>query len=107
MPNKHIPERTCIGCRCKKPKAELLRFAFDAVEQRLAFDLRKKLPGRGAYLCRDENCLHLTLRQHSLDRAYRTKVPKSCYQQLEKLFNDVMNEIESHGEIGDDMTSPR
>ena len=69
----------------------MLRLVYQPSEQRLAFDPHKKLPGRGAYLCRDTNCLQLAKRQYSLDRAYRTKVPKSCYRQLEVLFNEVVD----------------
>lgn len=54
MPKKgHIPERTCVACRTKAPKWELVRFV---VKDREVFlDERAILPGRGAYLCK--NCL--------------------------------------------------
>lgn len=53
MPKKgHIPERTCIVCRIKAPKWELIRFV--AREGEVIHDERKILPGRGAYFCK--NC---------------------------------------------------
>lgn len=84
MPEKHIPERTCVGCRRKRPQAELLRFAYRPPDT-LRFDPRKKLPGRGAYLCPDERCLHLALRRRALNQAYRTALPAGVYREFENL----------------------
>ena len=58
MRGKHIPERSCVGCRAKRPKGELLRVvpwaASAGVE--LKIDEKQRLPGRGAYVCRDASC---------------------------------------------------
>ena len=51
------PIRTCIGCRCKFPQKTLLRFVCYKGET-LEIDNSKKLPGRGAYVCRTEACIH-------------------------------------------------
>ena len=51
MPRKrHIPERTCVGCGNKKPKAELLRIA-RSPEGAVSVDPSGKAAGRGAYVC--------------------------------------------------------
>lgn len=51
MPKKgHIPERTCVACRTKAPKRELIRFVARGCE--IILDEKGSLPGRGAYLCR-------------------------------------------------------
>ncbi len=50
MPKKgHIPERTCIVCRKKLPKKELIRFCFK--EGKIIMDKEQKGGGRGAYFC--------------------------------------------------------
>lgn len=54
MPRKrHIPERTCIACGGKKPKADLLRIALSPGGQ-VSVDSSGKAPGRGAYVCGPE-----------------------------------------------------
>ena len=51
----HSPQRRCISCRGNGAKYDLLRFAL--VEGTLCFDLRKKLPGRGYYVCAKKSCI--------------------------------------------------
>lgn len=50
-----MPERTCIACRAVKDKAGLARLA--VVDGGLELDGKWRLPGRGAYICRDERCV--------------------------------------------------
>ena len=51
---KHIPHRTCVGCREVQPKRSLIRIVrgLDGVE----VDLSGKKPGRGAYLHDQKSC---------------------------------------------------
>lgn len=51
----HQPERRCICCRSNDSKTALLRFGL--IQNVLCFDLRKKLPGRGYYVCAQKKCL--------------------------------------------------
>ncbi|MBN1541850.1 YlxR family protein [candidate division KSB1 bacterium] len=52
--NPALPIRTCIGCRNRHPKHQLVRLV--VVDGRLCRDERQNLPGRGAYLCRNASC---------------------------------------------------
>lgn len=61
------PERQCCACRQTRPQAELLRFVCGP-EGRAVLDLRGKLPGRGAYLCPDRDCLHKGLQPKGVGR---------------------------------------
>ena len=90
MSTKHVPIRSCIGCGAKRPKAELWRFVCNPALQTVAYDPRKKLPGRGAYLCPDASCLRVAQKRRGLDRAYRRRVPQVCYKQLAELFEELM-----------------
>lgn len=45
---KHIPQRTCVGCREVMPKRQLIRIVRHM--EGVTVDLTGKLPGRGAYL---------------------------------------------------------
>ena len=51
----NINERSCIVCRMRAEKNELFRIG--VVDNKLCFDLRNKLPGRGYYICSRRNCI--------------------------------------------------
>ncbi|MFI9275884.1 YlxR family protein [Kitasatospora sp. NPDC052896] len=63
------PERTCVGCRKRAAKHELLRVT--AVEGVCVPDPRGTLPGRGAHLHPDLTCLDLAVRRRAFPRAFR------------------------------------
>jgi predicted RNA-binding protein YlxR (DUF448 family) len=67
------PERTCVGCRKRAAKHELLRVT--AVEGVCVPDPRGSLPGRGAYLHPDPACLDQAVRRRAFPRAFRLQGP--------------------------------
>ncbi|MCD0486444.1 YlxR family protein [Streptacidiphilus sp. ASG 303] len=67
------PERTCVGCRRRAAKRELLRVV--AVEGVCVPDPRGALPGRGAHLHPDPGCLDLAVRRRAFPRALRLQGP--------------------------------
>ena len=73
--------RMCVGCREMKPKKELLRIV-KPPEGQIHFDRVGKAPGRGAYICRSEECLTKAVRQRQLERALETKIDEAVYQHL-------------------------
>lgn len=61
MPNRssnaeHIPHRSCVVCRKKKAKSQLLRFIM--LDSEVVVDIKGKLAGRGYYVCDDNDCLN-------------------------------------------------
>ena len=80
MPKK-IPMRQCLGCREMKPKKELLRVV-RAPDGGVSLDFRGKAPGRGAYVCRSEECLKRAIRSKAIERAFEVKIPEEIYAQL-------------------------
>ncbi|MBN1922354.1 MAG: YlxR family protein [Anaerolineae bacterium] len=68
---RHIPERTCIACRERRHKRDLLRVVHTP-SGAVVVDETGKQNGRGAYLCRQRSCWEKALKQGSLDRALRT-----------------------------------
>ena len=81
MKTRKIPMRMCVGCREMKEKRALLRIVKNA-EGAISFDRVGKAPGRGAYVCKSEECLTKAVRQHQLERALETKIDETVYQQL-------------------------
>ena len=63
------PERTCVGCRERAAKKDLLRIV--AVEGECVPDHRGRLPGRGAYVHPALVCLDLAVRRRAFTRALR------------------------------------
>src|SRR3954452_10632127 len=75
------PVRTCVGCRIRAAKSDLLRIVREpatgqpavgtAPVIRLVPDPRGRMPGRGAHLHPDPNCLALAERRRAFGRALR------------------------------------
>jgi predicted RNA-binding protein YlxR (DUF448 family) len=66
-------ERTCIACRRKGPKAGFARLVSEAGSVRL--DPGFRLPGRGAYICRDMGCVNKALKDKGVfARAFKKDV---------------------------------
>ena len=53
---KKIPQRKCLGCMESFPKKELIRVV-RTPEGEVCIDLKGKMSGRGAYICKKEACL--------------------------------------------------
>ncbi|MBQ4160870.1 MAG: YlxR family protein, partial [Clostridia bacterium] len=47
-------------------------------------DFKGKLPGRGAYVCPQEECLRRARKARSLERAFETAIAPEVYEALEK-----------------------
>ncbi|MEJ8642254.1 YlxR family protein [Streptomyces sp. MS1.HAVA.3] len=57
------PERTCVGCRERAVKSDLLRIV--AIEDECVPDPRGTLPGRGAYVHPAVVCLDQAVRRRA------------------------------------------
>ncbi len=82
------PERTCVACRARAPKRELLRVA-RRPDGAVAVDRAGKEPGRGAYVHRDAACVELALRRGALARALGASLP---HQEAARLRTDTAEE---------------
>ena len=92
MRQRKVPMRMCTGCGQMKPKRELVRVVkapekLDgdgrALPAEISLDLTGKKPGRGAYLCRDRECLRLARKARRLERAFSCKIPDEVYERIE------------------------
>ena len=64
----HTPTRTCLGCRRRRPKTEMVRLVRRA-DGRVEAD--RTAAGRGAYVCATDECLERALRPARLTHAFR------------------------------------
>ena len=69
QPHRNCPVRTCVGCKRRALIGELLRVV--AVAGRVVVDERRRLPGRGAWLHPDPDCLAKAERRRAFPRALR------------------------------------
>ncbi len=67
MKPKKIPMRMCVGCREMKDKRELIRVV-RSPEGDVSLDPTGKKSGRGAYLCRNLECMKRAIKQRQLER---------------------------------------
>ena len=65
----HVPVRTCIGCRGRERSTDLLRVV--VVDGVVIPDLRRRLPGRGAWLHSSTECLDAAERRRAFGRALK------------------------------------
>ena len=56
MANKKVPLRQCVGCQEMKSKLELIR-VIKTPEGEVTLDATGRKNGRGAYLCKNKECL--------------------------------------------------
>jgi len=65
----HVPIRMCVGCRKKRKQEEMIRFK-QGQDGILFMDEKKKLIGRGFYLCPDDTCLKLAQKKNQMGRIH-------------------------------------
>lgn len=78
---KKIPIRQCVACREHREKPLLARVVRKPDGQ-VVYDGRGKVPGRGAYLCRNVACLERAVRSKALSRALETDIPEEMFDTL-------------------------
>ncbi len=69
--SRHIPWRTCLACRTRGDKRNLIRLV-RTPDGQVEVDPTGRRPGRGAYLCPDRACWEQALKRRALNRALRT-----------------------------------
>ena len=84
---KKIPMRKCVGCMEMKEKKEMIR-VIKSPEGEVKIDFTGKANGRGAYLCRSEECLNKAFKNKGLERSLKMKVPENVYDSLKTYFDN-------------------
>ncbi len=83
MKTRKIPMRMCVGCREMKEKKSLIRVV-RSPEGEISLDPTGKKSGRGAYVCREGECLARALRQHQLERQLQTEMSAEVRDALQR-----------------------
>lgn len=91
---KHIPQRTCVGCRVVLAKRQMLRIVRTA--EGVQVDPTGKLAGRGAYLHDKRSCWERGLKG-ALAHALKTELSNDDRVRLEEFMNTLPIEAETDG----------
>ena len=86
--NKKIPMRLCIGCGEMKSKRDMMR-VLKTPEDTFVLDVTGKKNGRGAYLCKCQECLKKAIKSKGLERSFKMSIPKEVYAKLEEEFVNI------------------
>ena len=78
---KHVPQRTCVGCREVNAKRQLVRVVRTAGGQ-VEVDPTGKAAGRGAYLHDRRTCWVHALEHRGLDQALRMTITEADRDRL-------------------------
>lgn len=77
---KHVPLRTCVVCRDKTGKRQLVRVVQSS--DGLQVDPGGKMNGRGAYLCEREECWQRAIMSDVLAKALRVPLTAEDRERL-------------------------
>lgn len=83
MKPRRIPQRTCVGCRAVRAKRELIRVVRRPTGE-VEVDFTGKVPGRGAYICPNVECLRAAVKGRRLDRALERTLDEETVRSLEQ-----------------------
>ena len=81
MVKKKKPARTCMACNEQKEKQELLRIV-KSKERIIEIDLTGKKSGRGAYICKNEECLDKVIKSKRLERVFEKEISQELYESI-------------------------
>lgn len=87
MRKRHIPMRSCVGCHSSFPKRDLMRVVRNP-EGKAELDLTGKRSGRGAYLCRSEECLKKAVQGKQLERALGVPVGSEVLEEIKRVVHE-------------------
>lgn len=87
MTERKIPLRKCVGCGEMKDKRTLVRIV-RSKEGVISVDLTGKKPGRGAYICKDAECLNKAQKAKRLERSFSAQIEPDIYERLRKELDE-------------------
>lgn len=84
---KKQPARRCIACNEQKDKKELLRIV-RTPEGNIEIDITGKKNGRGAYICKSEECLKKVIKSKKLERSFEKEISLELYENIRGVIVD-------------------
>ena len=88
MKAKKIPMRMCTGCGEMFDKRTLVRVV-KSPEGEVSLDLTGKKSGRGAYVCKNPECLKKARKKKAFERAFQVQIDEDVYNKMEEEMNNA------------------
>ena len=85
-----ILQRMCAVCRERRDKSELLRIVRGS-DGKISIDKSGKMSGRGAYICKNCECMQNAGKRRVFERSFSCKVDGDIYKELAELSDDYKN----------------
>lgn len=86
---RHTPLRSCVACRAKTAKRELLRVVAQPPNAAVAVDASGRLNGRGAYLCQACAAKPQAIPKGRLEHSLRAQIAPERWRELVADIADV------------------
>ena len=83
MQTKKLPVRMCSGCGQHFPKKDLVRVV-RSPQGELSVDLTGKKSGRGAYVCKNIECLKKARKAKRFEKAFSCQIPDEVFERMEQ-----------------------
>lgn len=83
MKVKKTPMRMCTGCGEMFDKRTLVRVV-KSPDGEVFLDLTGKKSGRGAYVCKNPQCLAKARKKKAFERAFSVQISEEVYNQMEE-----------------------
>ena len=88
---KKQPVRQCVSCKTRKDKRELIRVV-EGPDGMLVADPTGRMPGRGAYLCKNKECIETELRKAArLSKGLRRNITA---EEAAKLSEEILKQAD-------------
>lgn len=81
---KHIPLRMCAACRIMQAQGSLIRIVNE--NGTAVLDMEKKRFGRGAYICKQPDCIKKAHKRHVIERHLKCSVEDDLYEKCMSLL---------------------
>lgn len=88
MKTKKVPMRMCTGCGKMFDKRTLVRVVKDP-DGNVSLDLTGKKAGRGAYVCKNAECLKKARKKRAFERAFSVKIEDAVYDTMEEEISNA------------------
>ena len=98
MKTKKVPLRMCTGCGEMFDKRTLVRVV-KSPEGEVSLDLTGKKAGRGAYVCKNADCLKKARKKRAFERAFSIQIDDSVYDKMEEEIKNADIVVTGEGRL--------
>jgi predicted RNA-binding protein YlxR (DUF448 family) len=92
--SRKTPTRTCIGCGEARDKRDLVRLV-RTTEGDVEVDSTGKANGRGAYVCRNDECFEAAVSRKRVSSALKTNVKDDDVDRLRRDLHEALSQRDS------------